>query len=436
MGKIGVSALDNAMTLTQFLYLTKTDLHRYAGRTSLRDFAYHYLFSPGYRYTFWLRLCAYLHSRKVGRVVFPFAWLIYDHFQIKYGIAISYRAKIGRGFYISHHGGIVTNVDAVIGENCNLSHGVTIGVTRRGERMGVPVIGDNVYIGPGAKIIGAVRVGDRAAVGANCVVTRDVPDDGVVVGVPGKVISLEGSKGYINHTDYDRRRKTGDRGTGTSDRGQGTGGQIARLPTDGLPQILFYMSGTVVWHYFSGCLSGTSHTFTANAGIFGKVYFPRLVTPISLVISNLISFAIQLTFFLCFLAYFVIQGADVTITTWALTLPLLILIMASMGLGFGIIISSLTTKYRDLSYLVGFGVSLWMYATPVIYPVSSIPARWRWLADVNPMTPIIETFRAGFLGAGDASWLRLGYSALFMLVILFLGIVVFNRVEKTFIDTV
>jgi len=213
-------------------------------------------------------------------------------------------------------------------------------------------------------------------------------------------------------------------------------GQIARLPTDGLPQILFYMSGTVVWHYFSGCLSGTSHTFTANAGIFGKVYFPRLVTPISLVISNLISFAIQLTFFLCFLAYFVIQGADVTITTWALTLPLLILIMAGMGLGFGIIISSLTTKYRDLSYLVGFGVSLWMYATPVIYPVSSIPARWRWLADVNPMTPIIETFRAGFLGAGDASWLRLGYSALFMLVILFLGIVVFNRVEKTFIDTV
>lgn len=213
-------------------------------------------------------------------------------------------------------------------------------------------------------------------------------------------------------------------------------GQIARLPTDGLPQILFYMSGTVVWHYFSGCLSGTSHTFTANAGIFGKVYFPRLVTPISLVISNLISFAIQLTFFLCFLLYFVIQGADVTLTAWALVLPLLILIMAGMGLGFGIIISSLTTKYRDLSYLVGFGVSLWMYATPVIYPVSSIPARWRWLADVNPMTPIIETFRAGFLGAGDASWMRLGYSALFMLGILFIGIVIFNRVEKTFIDTV
>jgi len=227
MGKIGASALDNAMTLTQFLYLTKTDLHRYAGRTSLRDFAYHYLFSPGCRYTFWLRLCAYLHSRKVGRVVFPFAWLIYDHFQIKYGIAISYRAKIGRGFYISHHGGIVTNVDAVIGENCNLSHGVTIGVTRRGERVGVPVIGDNVYIGPGAKIIGAVRVGDRAAVGANCVVTRDVPDDGVVVGVPGKVISLEGARGtsIIRTMTEDGRQGTGERGLPTGDRGPG-----ARLP--------------------------------------------------------------------------------------------------------------------------------------------------------------------------------------------------------------
>ncbi|MDD2522627.1 MAG: ABC transporter permease [Anaerolineaceae bacterium] len=213
-------------------------------------------------------------------------------------------------------------------------------------------------------------------------------------------------------------------------------GQIAKLPTDGLPQMLFYMSGTVMWHYFSGCLNGTSTTFTSNAGIFGKVYFPRLVTPISIVISNLISFAIQLVFFLGFFLYFYLRGSLVFFTAWALTLPLLIVLMAGLGLGFGIIISSLTTKYRDLSYLVGFGVGLWMYATPVIYPVSTIPERWRWIADINPISPIIETFRAGFLGAGAASWMGLVYSFVFMLVVLLIGVVIFNRVEKTFIDTV
>ena len=213
-------------------------------------------------------------------------------------------------------------------------------------------------------------------------------------------------------------------------------GQIAKLPTDGLPQMLFYMSGTVMWHYFSGCLNGTSTTFTSNAGIFGKVYFPRLVTPISIVISNLFSFVIQLVFFLGFFLYFYLKGSEIFLTSWAFTLPLLILLMAGLGLGFGIIISSLTTKYRDLSYLVGFGVGLWMYATPVIYPVSTIPERWRWIADINPISPIIETFRAGFLGAGDASWLGLGYSFIFMVLVLFIGVVIFNRVEKTFIDTV
>jgi lipopolysaccharide transport system permease protein len=213
-------------------------------------------------------------------------------------------------------------------------------------------------------------------------------------------------------------------------------GQIAKLPTDGLPQMLFYMSGTVMWHYFSGCLNGTSTTFTSNAGIFGKVYFPRLVTPISIVISNLFSFAIQFVFFLAFFLYFYLRGSSVFFTAWALTLPLLIVLMAGLGLGFGIIISSLTTKYRDLSYLVGFGVGLWMYATPVIYPVSTIPERWRWIADINPISPIIETFRAGFLGAGAASWMGLVYSFVFMLVVLLIGIVIFNRVEKTFIDTV
>ena len=213
-------------------------------------------------------------------------------------------------------------------------------------------------------------------------------------------------------------------------------GQIANLPTDGLPQMLFYMSGNVMWNYFQGCLNGTSNTFISNAGIFGKVYFPRLVTPISIVISNLVSFAIQFVFFLVFWLFFFMRGSAISFTAWAFTLPLLVLLMAGLGLGFGIIISSMTTKYRDLSYLVGFGVGLWMYITPVIYPVSAIPERWRWLATFNPISPVIETFRAGFLGAGEASWLRLGYSFVFMLVVLFIGIVIFNRVEKTFIDTV
>ncbi len=213
-------------------------------------------------------------------------------------------------------------------------------------------------------------------------------------------------------------------------------GNRAGLPTDGLPQMLFYLSGTVLWHYFSNCLTGTSQTFISNAHLFGKVYFPRLVTPISIVISNLITLAIQFVLFMVFWLFFYSRGADIYFTSWALALPLLVLLMAGLGLGFGIIISSLTTKYRDLNYLVGFGVSLWMYATPIIYPVSSIPEKWRWVAEINPISPIVETFRAGFLGAGSASWLRLGYSFAFMLVVLFVGVVIFNRVEKTFIDTV
>lgn len=213
-------------------------------------------------------------------------------------------------------------------------------------------------------------------------------------------------------------------------------GNIAGLPTDGLPQLLFYMSGTVLWHYFANCLNGTSNTFVSNAHLFGKVYFPRLVTPISIIISNLITLAIQFTLFMSFWIYFYFTGADIRFTYWALSLPLLIVIMAGLGLGMGIIVSSLTTKYRDLTYLVGFGVSLWMYATPIIYPVSTIPSTWRWVVDFNPVTPIVETFRAGFLGAGSASWTNLLYSSIFMMVVLFLGVLIFNRVEKTFIDTV
>ena len=213
-------------------------------------------------------------------------------------------------------------------------------------------------------------------------------------------------------------------------------GNIARLPTDGLPQMLFYLSGTVLWHYFSNCLNGTAQTFIQNAHIFGKVYFPRLVMPISIVISNLITLAIQFVLFIAFWLFFFLKGAQIQLTSWALAFPLLVFLMAGLGLGLGIIISSLTTKYRDLNYLVGFGVSLWMYATPIIYPVSSIPQRWQWVANINPVTPIIETFRMGFLGQGDASWARLAYSFGCTLLLLFIGAVIFNRVEKTFIDTV
>ena len=183
--------------------LLRADLFRYAGRLSIRDHLFHYFFSPGYKYTWWIRSCAYLRQQPVLRVFFPIAWLINRHQQIRFGIGISYKTSIGPGLYIGHEGGIVVSELAVIGKNCNLSHQVTIDVSRRGQRAGVPVIGDNVYIGPGAKLFGAIVVGDNAAIGANCVVTRDVPENGVVVGVPGQVISYEGSQGYINNTEYD-----------------------------------------------------------------------------------------------------------------------------------------------------------------------------------------------------------------------------------------
>ena len=213
-------------------------------------------------------------------------------------------------------------------------------------------------------------------------------------------------------------------------------GNIANLPTDGLPRFLFYMSGTVIWTYFSGCLKKTSNTFAANAGLFGKVYFPRLAIPIADLISNLFTFAIQFALFLAFLAYFMLSGADVYVTTWALLLPVLIFLMAGLGLGFGIIVSSLTTKYRDLRYLVGFGMQLWMYATPVIYPASTIPEEWQWVLNVNPIAPVVEAFRYAFLGAGSPSWGGLAYSFTFMLAVFTIGVLIFNRVESTFMDTV
>lgn len=213
-------------------------------------------------------------------------------------------------------------------------------------------------------------------------------------------------------------------------------GSIAKLPTDGLPAFLFYLSGTVIWGYFSECLNKTSLTFVSNAGLFGKVYFPRLAVPVSILISNLITFAIQFGLFIVFMLYFWLSGSNVQPNIWILLAPVLLLMMAGLGLGFGIIVSSMTTRYRDLRFLVGFGVQLWMYATPVIYPVSAVPERFQWLIRANPLTPIVEAFRYAFLGAGSVSALNLLYSFGFMLAVLLIGTLVFNRVEATFMDTV
>ena len=213
-------------------------------------------------------------------------------------------------------------------------------------------------------------------------------------------------------------------------------GRIANLPTDNLPQFLFYMSGTVIWRYFAACLTNTSDTFIANAGLFGKVYFPRLAVPISSLVSNLITFSLQFLLFLGFIIYFVATGSPIRPNIWMLLLPVLLLMMAGLGLGFGIIISSLTTRYRDLRFLVTFGVQLLMYATPIIYPLSSIPENFRSLILANPMTSIIEAFRYAFLGTGSISASNLLYSFGFMLFVLLIGIILFNRVEATFMDTV
>jgi len=213
-------------------------------------------------------------------------------------------------------------------------------------------------------------------------------------------------------------------------------GRIAKMPTDGLPQFLFYMSGTVVWTYFSDCLNKTSNTFITNSQLFGKVYFPRLTVPISILISTLIAFIIQFILFLGFTLYFWLKGAAIQPNIWVLFTPVLLVMMAGLGLGCGIIVSSLTTRYRDLRFLVAFGVQLWMFATPIIYPVSSIPEQYQMLIKANPITPIIETFRYAFLGAGTVSIPNLLYSAGFMLVVLTIGILLFNRIEATFMDSI
>lgn len=213
-------------------------------------------------------------------------------------------------------------------------------------------------------------------------------------------------------------------------------GNFAKISTDGIPPLIFYLSGLTFWNYFASCLTATSNTFVSNAGMFGKVYFPRLITPLSVVISNLIKFGIQFLLFLAVFFYYWAQGAIQPNWTVAL-LPVFILMMAGLGLGFGILISSLTTKYRDFTFLVGFGVQLLMYASPIIYPFSILSEKLRFILNmVNPMSSIIEAIKYGFLGEGVFSVTNLAVSFTYMVILLFVGIIAFHKVEKSFMDTV
>lgn len=215
-------------------------------------------------------------------------------------------------------------------------------------------------------------------------------------------------------------------------------GGIAKISTDGLPQPLFYLAGIAFWQYFSDCLTKTSNTFVNNASIFGKVYFPRLIVPISDVASNLVRFSIQFALFLVVYLYYVIfTDVNIQINLYALLFPMLVLMEAGLALGFGVLFSSMTTKYRDLQLLLSFFVSLWMYATPVIYPLSTITNdKLRLLMQLNPLTGIVEFFKYGMLGTGCHEWWMLGYSFAFMCALLFVGIIIFNKVQRSFMDTV
>jgi len=210
-------------------------------------------------------------------------------------------------------------------------------------------------------------------------------------------------------------------------------GSIAKLSTDGVPSVLFYLTGIVAWNYFSSCLTKTSNTFVGNSTIFGKVFFPRLTVPISTVISNLLSFGIQFLIIIPFLIYF---RGSIHPNLYILFIPVVVVLLAFMGLGFGLIVSALTTRYRDLTYLVGFGVQLAVYATPIIYPLSMLKGKWRSLASFNPVTALTEVFRYALVGKGTFSAESLTYSAIFSVVILCIGIIAFNSSEKTFMDTV
>ncbi|MBN1461200.1 MAG: ABC transporter permease [Armatimonadetes bacterium] len=213
-------------------------------------------------------------------------------------------------------------------------------------------------------------------------------------------------------------------------------GRIAGMPTDKIPQSLFYLSGIVIWNYFAACLTKTSQTFVANVNLFGKVYFPRLTVPISVVLSNLTSFAIQFVMFIGLFVYFVIVSDAVQPGAWIAMFPVIVVMVGCLGFGLGIIVSSLTTKYRDLQYLVVFGTQLAMYASPVVYPLSSVHGGLRWVILANPVTGPVEFLRRGFLGAGDISTGLLLYSLGFTFFVVVVGLLLFNRIEQTFMDTI
>jgi lipopolysaccharide transport system permease protein len=213
-------------------------------------------------------------------------------------------------------------------------------------------------------------------------------------------------------------------------------GQVAKLSTDGLPQLAFYLSGITIWNYFSESLTKTSSVFQTNAAIFGKVYFPRLIMPLSIVFSGLLKFAIQFGLFVAVVLYYAFIEKSIYPNLWVLATPILILLMAAFALGLGMIFSSMTTKYKDLSFLLTFGIQLYMYITPVVYPISAMPEKYRWIVNANPLTGIFECFRYGYLGSGHFEPKSLLFSTVFIVLLLIIGIVTFNKVEKSFMDTV
>ena len=213
-------------------------------------------------------------------------------------------------------------------------------------------------------------------------------------------------------------------------------GKVAKIPTDGVPPFIFYLSGTVVWAYFASCLNQTGTTFVANAQIFGKVYFPRITVPISIAITAVFQFIIQFMIFLGFFIYFWYVGTDIKPSIYVFTLPLIVLHMAILSVGMGLIISAATAKYRDLTFAMGFMVQLWMYLTPVVYPLSEVPDKFKIFILINPMTAVVESFRGAFLGASSLTPQDLLLSIILTILFFIGGIIVFSRVEKTFMDTV
>ncbi len=213
-------------------------------------------------------------------------------------------------------------------------------------------------------------------------------------------------------------------------------GNVAKLPSAGLPHLVFYMTGTTIWNYFVTCFIATSSTFSQNAPLFSKVYFPRLAIPLAIVISNLLRFAIQFVLLLAVIVYYIVQGSNVHMTTWLATLPLLLLMMAGFSLGGGILVAALAVRYRDLHFLISFGLQLFMFATPIIYSLSDVTPKKRLLLIFNPLAPVVEGFRKALLGSGWVDGLFLLYGVAMMILIVFVGLLVFNRVENTFIDVI